>query len=170
MSGFGKEWRDWTPPRTTGGTLPPPQEPPPAPKKEGRVKGAKRCVLTEDDAIFDVADAKARGIDGITFMSRREAKHFIPLRRREKAGEIRNLKRQVRIPLFAVRPDGLKEKVCVYVADYVWEERVQVLVEGGYASTSWRTVIADAKGWRTDIYKIKAKWVAIQTGAAIVEL
>lgn len=162
MSGFGRDWRNYRPARTAGGTLGPRDQAGPE-KPQPRVRGARRCVLTDDDQIIDAADAKERGIGGIAFMSRREAKHFIPLRRREKSGEIRNLLRQhaAKVVLYAIRPDGMKEAITSYLPDYRYDE----LVDG-----AWVPRIADAKGHRTDTYKLKKKWVEAQTGIKITEL
>lgn len=70
------------------------------------------------------------------FDSKLEYRVWLDLQFREKAGEIRDLRRQVRFSLFA--PGG--EHLGTYCADFVFEEHV-----GPY----WPTVVADAKSAHT---------------------
>lgn len=109
-------------------------------------------------------------VDGITFDSRKEAKRYIALRELEKAGEIHDLRRQVRYTLIpeqrlpdVVGPRGgitkgkLLERECSYVADFVY-----TLPDGG-------TVIEDCKGFRTPEYKLKRKLMLWLHGVSITE-
>jgi len=63
-------------------------------------------------------------VGDITFDSAKEAKRWGELQFMVKAGEIRNLERQVRFPIIV---NGVK--VCTYVADYVYDEMAGRVVE-----------------------------------------
>jgi hypothetical protein len=81
----------------------------------------------------------------------------------ERVGVIRNLQRQVKFVLIpAQRIDGkVVERECSYIADFVYLEEV---VHG-----VWRPVVEDAKGCRTDVYKIKKKMMLKEHGVIIRE-
>lgn len=85
-------------------------------------------------------------IDGIPFDSQREARRYQELRLLERAGEISELRLQVSYPLIpAIRlRSGKMERGVTYVADFVYTERGE-------------TVVEDAKGVRTKEYIIKRK-------------
>lgn len=100
------------------------------PVKKGRVRGTKRET-----------------VDGITFDSKREAKRYGELLVLEKAGRITNLERQVPFPLFGrdspiQTPTGRQMR---YIADFVYVDW----------DLNGITVVEDAKGWATDVYKTK---------------
>jgi hypothetical protein len=89
--------------------------------------------------------------DGETFDSVKEYRRFCELRLLEKAGAVTDLQRQVKFELIpAQRIDGkVVERACSYVADFVYIENGQQVVE-------------DAKGMRTQEYRLKRKlmlWV-----------
>lgn len=63
-------------------------------------------------------------IGDLTFDSTKEAKRWGELQFMVKAGEIRNLERQVRFPIIV---NGVK--VCTYIADFTYEELGGVVVE-----------------------------------------
>lgn len=94
-------------------------------------------------------------VDGIRFDSLKEARRWGELRLLEKAGEIRGLKRQVRIALegrngpIRFVPSG---RAAVYVADFVYEDR----------RLGWAEVIEDSKGFETPEFKIKRAVLAAQ--------
>ena len=91
----------------------------------------------------------------LTFDSAKEARVWASLQLRERAGEIRGLKRQVRYRLMV---NGCH--VCSYVSDFVWTE-------------AGRVTVADCKSAMTRKlreYRIKAKLFAALTGRPIVEL
>lgn len=101
--------------------------------------------------------AKKTTIDGITFDSRREAKRYSELKLMERAGAISDLRRQVRyelIPAFDV--DGKHYRAITWIADFVY-------VEAG------KEIVEDCKGYRTDVYRIKAKLFAHRYGVSIRE-
>lgn len=63
-------------------------------------------------------------VDGMRFDSKRESVRYFTLRMRERAGEIRNLRRQVRFELTA---HG--KRIGYYVADHCYEEDGVEVVE-----------------------------------------
>ena len=94
-----------------------------------------------------VRGTRRETVDGITFDSKREAKRYRELKLREKAGEITNLECQVPIPLFG-RNDAIRTptgKQMRYIADFSY---VDWTLNGA-------RVLEDAKGWPTDVYRIK---------------
>lgn len=98
-------------------------------------------------------------VDGIVFDSKREAKRYQELKLMERAGAIKNLQRQVRfelIPAFDV--DGKHYRPTSYVADFVYTD-----------TKSGKEVVEDCKGFRTDIYRLKAKMFAHKFGVSILE-
>ena len=104
--------------------------------------------------------AKAATVGAEKFSSKREARRFIDLQLLARGGEIRDLRRQVKILLKGANgpiltPTGRKAS---YVADFVY--------------TDCRTgaeVIEDAKGFATPEYKLKLAILAAQ-GVTIVEV
>jgi hypothetical protein len=133
----------------------------------GRRQGARWVFVTPEGGLVEYDLAKTIGVDGrgwILFRSRKEAKRWIALRAEAEFGTIRNLRRQVDFPLFAVRPDGAKEKACSYRADFVYERNVP--------GTAESVVVEDSKpggGLREDVYKLKKRWFEIQYGRPILE-
>lgn len=91
-------------------------------------------------------------VDGITFDSKREAGHWNMLKLRVAAGQITDLQRQVK---FELHVNGIK--VCTYVADFTYHE-------------AGALVIADSKGMKTPMYRLKKKMVKTEYGLDIVEL
>ena len=87
--------------------------------------------------------------EGETFHSKRELRYWLGLRARAKAGEIQQLERQVSFPIYGVTPDGGRQYVCEYLADFVFFEQ------------GVRHVV-DAKGVRTSTYRLKVKFLAVQ--------
>jgi hypothetical protein len=80
----------------------------------------------------------------LSFDSVKEANRFAQLQLMERAGNVANLRRQVRYPLIV---NGAK--VCTYVADHVYDEKI--------GPDEWAPIVEDVKGYRTDIYRLKAK-------------
>lgn len=74
-----------------------------------------------------------------TFDSQREYKHWLELKIRERAGEISRLERQKD---FVIEHNGVR--ITKYRADFIYFENGQ-------------RVVADSKGFRTDVYRLKAK-------------
>ena len=99
--------------------------------------------------------------DGILFDSKHEAMHWIELKYMERAGLIKNLSRQVKYVLIPAQKKNGKviERACTYVADFVYEQNGQ-------------TVVEDAKSpiTRTPAYKIKKKLLLYNYGLEIKEV
>lgn len=103
--------------------------------------------------------SRKQTIDGYVFASKREAQRYSELKMLEKAGEISNLELQKRFELIpSQRIDGkVVERPCYYVCDFAY-------CEGG------KQVIEDAKGMKTEVYKIKKKLMLYKYGIAIKEV
>lgn len=104
---------------------------------KGRVRGTKRVT-----------------VQGIKFDSKREAKHWLVLRDRQAKGEIGNLRTQVPYELQGrdgpiLTPTG---RVMRYIADFVYVDWQQ----------DGREIVADAKGYQTDVSKMKLAILAAQ--------
>ena len=109
-------------------------------------------------------------VDGIEFDSRKEAARYLELALLQRAGEIKNLRRQVKFILIPAqheapdpaakkpKPGKLIERECAYFADFVYEDR-----EG-------TTVVEDTKGLRTKEYIIKRKLMLERFGIRIREV
>lgn len=119
--------------------------------------------------------SRKQTVSGTTFDSRREARRFQELRLLELAGEISDLRLQVkyvliptqRAPSFEVykrgpnkgrrKPGKVLEKECAYIADFVYTKGDE-------------TVVEDAKGVRTKEYIIKRKLMLERYGIRIKEV
>ncbi len=86
------------------------------------------------------------------FASKKEAARYEVLRLLEAAGQIHDLKTQVRLAIVIA---GVK--VCTYIADFSYRNEVGFLVH------------EDVKGYRTDIYRLKKKLVKAVLGIEILE-
>ena len=95
-------------------------------------------------------------VDGITFDSRKEAERYQELRLMERAGLISGFQRQVKIEII---PKTAKFRACYYIADYVYFDK-----------QTGKTVYEDAKGMRTEIYKLKKKLMYWRHGIEIKEV
>lgn len=97
---------------------------------------------------------KKTTVDGIEFDSKKEAKRWGELQVLLKAGRITEIERQVMFELapsvkFSTSPRATP--TLRYVADFVYFEHY-----GNAGETKlWRSVVEDAKGFRTADYKIK---------------
>lgn len=111
-------------------------------------------------------------INGITFDSRREAIRYTQLMRKLAAGEICDLKRQVKYVLIPVQrepdrigprggkhPGKLLEKEVAYFADFVYKD-----------AKTGKFVVEDTKGVRTKEYIIKRKLMLYVFGIRIQEV
>lgn len=92
-------------------------------------------------------------IDGIRFDSKKEAKRYLELKILEKAGAIKDLRRQVPYVLINKSRYGRDIK---YVADFVYHEDDKLVVE-------------DVKGVRTHVYKLKKRLMAERFGIEVKE-
>lgn len=100
-------------------------------------------------------------IDGETFDSKREAKRWCELKLCERAGEIKELRRQVKFVLIpSQRIDGkVVERECSYIADFVYRD-----------GSSEELVVEDTKGVKTKDYIIKRKLMLSVYGIKIKEI
>ena len=100
-------------------------------------------------------------VDGQIFDSKKEANRYKELRLLEKAGEIKDLRTQVKFKLIPAQRDEatgtVVERECSYKADFVYEE-------------DGKTVVEDVKGFRTKEYIIKRKLMLYQYGIRIREV
>lgn len=99
-------------------------------------------------------------IDGIRFQSKKEGQRWQELRLLQRAGEIDNLQRQVP---FVICPQcktrtGKNQMARKYVADFV------------YTDKTGRLVVEDAKGVKTDVYKLKKALMLYFHGIEIQEV
>lgn len=106
--------------------------------------------------------------DGVTFDSVREYNRWRELLLLEKAGKITKLNRQMPYTLIPAQyetvldPETGKakrtciERACTYIADFTYWENGKFVVE-------------DAKGMKTDVYKIKRKLMLSVYGIRIKE-
>ena len=108
--------------------------------------------------------------DGITFDSVKEYRRFCELSLLERAGQIADIQRQVKFVLIPAQyePDtigkrgGVKrgkliERECAYIADFVY-------TQGG------ETIVEDTKGFKTKDYIIKRKLMLWVHGIRISEV
>ena len=93
-------------------------------------------------------------IDGFVFDSKREANRYQELKLLERAGEIENLELQ---PKYSV--DINRKHICNYFADFRYFDKRNGV-----------TITEDAKGMKTDVYKIKKKLVEAIYSITIVEV
>lgn len=96
---------------------------------------------------------KKTEVDGILFDSKREARRYQELRLLEKAGEIQDLLLQ---PSFDLIVQGGKV-IGKYYADFKYRMGTKVVIE-------------DAKGAKTDVYRLKKKIVEAVHMVKIVEV
>lgn len=103
-------------------------------------------------------NAKIKDLDGQTYDSKKEFRRWRDLQLLERAGEIENLRRQVKFQLIPAQRIAGKvvERECSYIADFVYERDGQTIVE-------------DCKGFRTDTYKLKRKMMLYKYGIRILE-
>lgn len=102
-------------------------------------------------------NAQPTTVDGVWFASKREAHAWCELRTLEGAGRIRKLERQVYFPLHAAGGTVIGS----YVADFVFEKPF---------GPGWQRVVADAKGFKTDLYKWKCRHMKAEYGVDIWEI
>ncbi len=82
-------------------------------------------------------------VDGIVFASKKEAARYVELKMLERSGYLTGLVLQPRYPIYFG-----KVKICDYVADFTYRTKDQ------------KTVVEDCKGFKTPVYRLKAKMFA----------
>ena len=96
---------------------------------------------------------------GHWFASKREARRYTELLLLEAAGEVRVIELQPAYPLTAPTPDGSLVSIAKYVGDFRYVD-----------VPSGETVLEDAKGVKTQVYRLKKRWVEAQYGIAVKEV
>ncbi len=97
-------------------------------------------------------------IDGMTFDSKKESTRWQQLRMMESAGAISDLERQVSFELVrAVRLGNRGRPPIRYIADFTYLEDGELRVE-------------DAKGFKTDVYKLKRHLMMAVHGIEVREV
>lgn len=106
--------------------------------------------------------------DGVTYDSVHEYNRWCELQLLERAGKISKLKRQIPYTLIPAQHETTLdtktgkpkrkciERACTYIADFTYWEDDKFIVE-------------DAKGMKTDVYKIKKKLMLFVYGIQIRE-
>ena len=100
-------------------------------------------------------------IDWIIFESNHEANRYCELKLMDRAHLIKDLQLQRKFVLLGAQKDGngkIIERPVTYVADFVYKDQ------------TGKTVVEDAKGVRTDVYKIKRKLMLSIYGLRIQEV
>ena len=100
---------------------------------------------------------------GQAFDSKHEAERYLELRAMERDGKIRHLATQVPFELIPAQYDGKKllERPATYIADFTY------WVPEKYG---FRYVVEDAKGCKTDVYRLKKKLMLQVHGIRIQEV
>lgn len=104
-----------------------------------------------------------------TFDSLREAKRYDELALLLQAGAIRNLRLQQNFTLVEgyITAEGETVRPMIYKADFAYERPTEPDVTG---TVHWLNVVEDAKGVRTDTYKMKKKLMLEKYGITILEV
>ena len=99
-------------------------------------------------------------LDGITFDSKREAHRYRELSLLLRAGEISDLRCQVKYTLIPSqkKPSGGTERPLTYTADFV------------YIGRDGKEVVEDAKGMRTQQYIMRRKMMLYVYGIEVMEV
>ena len=102
-------------------------------------------------------------IGSTTFDSTKEARRYATLRLLEEAGEITDLRTQVKYEVIPVQKDPetgkVIERAAHYIADFVYTDRM-----------TGETVVEDTKGYRTKEYILKRKLMLKEHGIRIKEV
>lgn len=111
--------------------------------------------------MFNKYNAKKVSKDGRTFDSKHEAGRYTELKLLQRAGKITDLRCQVSFLLIPAQYDEKHrciERPCKYVADFTYRD------ENG------TFIVEDAKGLKTDVYRIKKKLMLEKYGIRIKEV
>ena len=100
-------------------------------------------------------------VDGITFDSVREARRYRELSLLQRAGEISDLRTQVKYTLIPAqkKPSGGTERAVTYTADFVYTD-----------NRTGRETVEDAKGMKTQQYIIRRKLMLYIYGIEVIEV
>lgn len=99
-------------------------------------------------------------VDDATFDSYREAKRYRDLSLLLRAGEISDLRTQVKYTLIPAqkKPSGGTERAVTYTADFVYRDK------------TGKEIVEDAKGVRTQQYIIRRKLMLYTHGIEVLEV
>ena len=108
--------------------------------------------------------------DGMTFDSLREYRRFCELRLLEKAGQITDLRRQVKFVLVPAQygPDSIGKRGGVKRGKLI-EREVSYVADFVYAQDG-KQIVEDSKGFRTKDYIIKRKLMLWVHGIQVKEI
>ena len=98
-------------------------------------------------------------IDGITFDSKHEAERYCELKMLERGKQIYDLKLQ---PRFEIQPSYKKNGKTVRAVEYV--------ADFSYYDKTGRFIVEDAKGMKTDVYRLKKKLIEFRYDFTIEEV
>ena len=123
--------------------------------------------LTRDEYLARLAASRSKkankynAVKSGGYDSRRENRRACELKMMQRAGQISELREQVRYQLIPPQRDAdgrVVERACSYIADFVYfDESTKALV------------VEDTKGVRTDVYRIKRKLMLFVHGITIQE-
>lgn len=108
-------------------------------------------------------------VNGITFDSKVEAERYSQLMLLLNAGVIKDLKLQPTFTLCEayITPDGEKIQATKYKADFSYQRKTAPDANG---NTYWIPVVEDVKGFETDVFKLKERWMLEKYGIRIVKV
>lgn len=106
--------------------------------------------------------------DGIVFDSKREADRWNELKILEKVGEIYGLKRQVEFVLLDKQYS--KTEVTKRGKPKVAEKKLSYIADFTYFDKNHEYIVEDAKGMKTEVYRIKKKLMLFIHGIEITEV
>jgi hypothetical protein len=115
----------------------------PATRKDATAVNRVHSVAAAPNTTYQ----KFRNVKTDGYASKKESQRAFVLKLQQEAGQIRNLREQVKY-LLIPKQDG--ERECSYVADFVYEEFA-------YNVDHWNEIVEDTKGFRTPDYIIKRK-------------
>lgn len=118
---------------------------------------ALRAKLGLPGSVRSKYGARKKEIDGLTFDSTKEARHYVDLQHRQRMGEIENLQCQ---PTYYLWVDG--HPIARYTADFRFRDR---------RTGAW--VVQDVKGGkatRTEAYRLRRTLVQAQYGIEVSEI
>jgi hypothetical protein len=121
-------------------------------KQSGKIKDYTETGSSKKPLKSKYGNKKTE-VDGIVFMSQREAGRYIALRYLKNAGKIKDLKLQVEYELNDGGTHSLK-----YIADFQYYD-----IETG------KVIVEDSKGYKTPVYKKKKRLMLKVHGIEIVE-
>jgi hypothetical protein len=118
--------------------------------------GGQAAVLQNDKMV-----AACCGVNAVEFDSKFEADRWAVLKVEEKMGNVRKLRRQVKIVIiFHGEPVKYKpsNRIMAYIADFIYES---------FDGELWNGIIEDTKGFDTKDSKIKRALVSHMTGIEV---